>query len=123
MAKRSRRVRRLVRRSDYEDALVRYHAAKRRGDSADAGRWLKVADMHLRVADRFAEGAHVALLRETTEEKAKEKFALMMQEQRSGQKAPVDTYAALEKHLAEAERRWLEEAEEGEFEEEADDAP
>jgi hypothetical protein len=56
MARKFRTIRKLLRRSDYQDALVRYHAARRRGDSADAQRWLKIADMHLRVVDRFDEG-------------------------------------------------------------------
>jgi hypothetical protein len=117
MAKKSKRLRRLLRRSEYEDALVRYHSAKRRGDSADAGRWLKTADMHLRVADRFAEGVHVALLRETTEEKAKEKFALLMQDKFSMQES-FDRYASQETLTQLIERR-LQERLEAEEEDES----
>jgi hypothetical protein len=65
MAKKFRTTRKLLRRSDYQDALVRYHAARRRGDSADAQRWLKTADMHLRVAHRFDEGVHRSLVRDS----------------------------------------------------------
>jgi len=64
MAKKFKTIRKLLRRSDYQDALVRYHAARRRGDSADAQRWLKIADMHLRVVDRYDDGVRKFLERE-----------------------------------------------------------
>jgi TPR repeat protein len=54
----------LFHRSDYETALDHYRKAKRRGDVVDAQRWLKLADMHLRVADRFDAGVNVAMERD-----------------------------------------------------------
>jgi hypothetical protein len=57
--------RRLFHRSEYQQALDNYRKARRRGDAADAQRWIRIADMHLRVADRFDEGVHAALVRET----------------------------------------------------------
>ena len=68
--KKFKRIQRLLRRSEYETALVHYHAAKRRGDFTGAQNWLKLADMHLRVSDRFDAGVHVRLMRDLEYEEA-----------------------------------------------------
>ena len=57
--------RHLFRRSDYQIALHNYRKARRRGDAADAQRWLKTADTHLRVADRFDAGVHRSMVRDS----------------------------------------------------------
>ncbi|HEX5006540.1 MAG TPA: hypothetical protein VFV70_05475 [Hyphomonadaceae bacterium] len=75
MTREIRKIRKLLRRSDYQDALVRYHAARRRGDSADAQRWLKVADMHLRLTDRFDEGLHRSMTRDMARPASRTKTA------------------------------------------------
>jgi hypothetical protein len=59
------RYRHLFHRSEYQIALHNYRRARRRGDAADAQRWLKAADMHLRVAHRFDEGVHRSMVRDT----------------------------------------------------------
>jgi hypothetical protein len=54
----------LFHRSEYQIALQNYRRARRRGDVVDAQRWIKLADMHLRVADRFDEGVHADRIRD-----------------------------------------------------------
>jgi hypothetical protein len=65
------KLRRIFRRSEYLRALDNYRRARRRGDAADAQRWIKVADMHLRVAHRFDEGVHRSMARDTELAKAR----------------------------------------------------
>ncbi len=66
---------RLFRRSQYETALDHYRKARRRGDVVEAHRWLKLADMHLRVADRFDMGVHASMLRDSEREEARARAA------------------------------------------------
>jgi hypothetical protein len=52
------------RRSEYGIALDHYRKARRRGDAVEAQRWLKLADMHLRITDRFEAGVNLNMQRD-----------------------------------------------------------
>jgi hypothetical protein len=91
-------------RSEYQIALDNYRRARRRGDAADAHCWLKTADMHLRVADRFDEGMRAALLRDLTTEKAETQTA-----ERESRRQSRAAQASLDKLMADVDRRFEEE--------------
>ena len=65
------RYRHLFHRSEYQIALHNYRRARRRGDAAEAQRWIRIADMHLRVADRFDDRVHTNGIREADLAKAR----------------------------------------------------
>jgi hypothetical protein len=99
--KKFKRIRRLLRRSDYETALIHYRNARRQGDIAGAQRWIKLADMHLRLADRFDEGVHAAMIREAEREEA--------QARECAEKERLSTVRAqksLDEHMREFEESW-----------------
>jgi hypothetical protein len=73
--KKLRKYRTSFRRSDYAFAVLNYRKARRRGDAAEAQRWLRIADTHLRVSDRFDRGVHTGLMSEIEFEEAKVRLA------------------------------------------------
>jgi hypothetical protein len=104
----------LFHRSEYQIALHNYRRARRRGDVANAQRWLKAADMHLRVDDRFQAGLHAGLMREIEYEEAKLRDANLRRENATLEKvdASSDAYASLERLMDKVDRTTDEELEE-----------
>ena len=108
MKRKFKRIARQLRRSEYQAALVQYQAAKRRGDPVAAQHWLKLADMHLQVADRFKTGVHTKLMREIEYAEAQARAEkLAADKAASGRaKASTDAQTALDRYMAELDRRF-----------------
>ena len=88
------KLRRIFRRSEYLGALDNYRKARRRGDAADAQRWIKVADMHLRLADRFDTGVYATLMREIGYQEAKARSVKLAEDRAAFQEAEASRIAA-----------------------------